>query len=182
MGAAYDKFCFWFHQDKGKRLRVKKSGEPMQNTADGIKIRDFTMPDTDAVISLWRRCGLTRPWNDPRKDIQRKIEELSKGGTGWFWVVETSRQIVGAVMVGYDGHRGSVNYLAVDPDSQTQGIGRLMMQRAEAELTAAGCPKINLLVRTDNTQVLKFYDQLGYEVDAVTAVSRRLVDDQKTTQ
>jgi len=57
-----------------------------------------------------------------------------------------------------------------------------MMQRAEAELTAAGCPKINLLVRTDNTQVLKFYDQLGYEVDAVTAVSRRLVDDQKTTQ
>ena len=152
----------------------------MQSTEDDIKLRDFTLADTDAVISLWVRCGLTRPWNDPGKDIQRKTDELGRGGTGWFWVVEKGGQIVGAVMVGYDGHRGSVNYLVVDPACQTQGIGRLMMQRAEAELTAVGCPKINLLVRTDNKGVLKFYDQLGYAVDAVTALSYRLIDDQGT--
>lgn len=151
----------------------------MQDTEEDIKLRDFTRADTDAVISLWIRCRLTRPWNDPGKDIQRKTDELSRGGTGWFWVVEKRGHIVGTVMVGYDGHRGSVNYLAVDPDRQTRGIGRLMMQRAEAELSAAGCPKINLLVRTDNKDVLKFYNQLGYGVDAVTALSYRLIDDQE---
>ena len=151
----------------------------MQSTGDNINLRDFTLADTDAVISLWMRCGLTRPWNDPGKDIQRKTDELSRGGTGWFWVVETGYQIVGVVMVGYDGHRGSVNYLAVDPDSQTQGIGRLMMRQAEVELIAVGCPKINLLVRADNKDVLKFYDQLGYGVDTVTALSYRLIDDQE---
>ena len=114
-----------------------------------------------------------------RKDIQGKQTSWAEAVQAGSWVVEKGGQIVGAVMVGYDGHRGSVNYLAVDPACQTQGIGRLMMQRAEAELTAVGCPKINLLVRTDNKGVLKFYDQLGYGVDAVTALSYRLIDDQE---
>lgn len=151
----------------------------MQNTADGIKIRNFTATDTEAVISLWERCGLTRPWNNPYKDIQRKCDELDKGGTGWFWVAEQHGQVIAAVMAGYDGHRGSVNYLAVDPDIQGKGIGRLLMQRLEAELTAAGCPKVNLLVRSDNCDVLAFYRQLGYNADAVMPLFRRLIDDQK---
>ena len=149
----------------------------MQTTTDAIQLRDFTLQDSDAVISLWERCGLTRPWNDPDKDIQRKMDELHKGGSGWFWVAEQSKRIVGVVMVGYDGHRGSVNYLAVDLDYQNNGIGRLMMRHAEAKLAAVGCPKVNLLVRTDNRDVLKFYKQLGYGEDAVTAISRRLIDD-----
>ena len=149
-----------------------------EHTLKNIVLRAFAPDDTDTVIALWMRCGLTRPWNDPVKDIQRKIDELSHGGTGWFWVAEQNGQIVGAVMAGYDGHRGSVNYLAVDPECQAQGLGRLMMQRVEADLVAAGCPKINLLVRSDNSDVIAFYHQLGYGADAVTALSRRLIDDQ----
>ncbi len=152
----------------------------MQNTTDNILLRGFTSEDTDAVISLWEKCGLTRPWNDPHKDIQRKCDEHGKAGSGWFWVAEQEGRIVGTAMAGYDGHRGSVNYLAVDPDVQGHGIGRLIMNRIEADLTAQGCPKINLLVRTDNRDVQAFYETLGYGVDAVLPLSRRLIDDQKT--
>lgn len=146
-----------------------------------VQLRAFTSEDCNAVISLWERCGLTRPWNDPVLDVQRKIDDLNRGGTGWFWIAETKGQIIGAVMAGYDGHRGSVNYLAVDPDCQGQGIGKLMMKRVEADLTAVGCPKINLLVRADNRDVLAFYEQLGYAIDAVTPLSLRLIDDQENS-
>ena len=151
----------------------------MQNTTDNILLRSFISEDSDAVISLWVKCGLTRPWNDPHKDIQRKCDERGKGGSGWFWVAEQKGRIVGTAMAGYDGHRGSVNYLAVDPDVQGHGIGRLIMNRIEADLTAQGCPKINLLVRTDNRDVQAFYETLGYGVDAVLPLSRRLIDDKK---
>lgn len=138
-----------------------------------MNLRPFEEADAEAVIALWRRCGLTRPWNDPVKDVQRKQlvqREL-------FLVGFQEGRLVAAVMAGYDGHRGSVNYLAVDPGWRGRGLGRELMEAIESRLLARGCPKINLLVRTDNAEVLDFYAALGYRPDAVSCLGKRLIPD-----
>ena len=143
-----------------------------------ITLRPFEGKDTEEVIALWGRAGLTRLWNDPHKDITRKLEEMAKGGHSWFWIAEQSGTIIAAAMAGYDGHRGSVNYLGVEPSAQNSGVGKLIMQRIEAELTDAGCPKLNLLVRDDNLGVQAFYEHIGYQRDATISLSKRLIADE----
>ncbi|MEM1247997.1 MAG: GNAT family acetyltransferase [Acidobacteriota bacterium] len=138
-----------------------------------MEIRAFRASDTVAVIALWRLCDLVRPWNDPRRDIERKLlvqPEL-------FLVGEEGQTLVGSVMAGYDGHRGWVNYLAVHPDHQRRGYGRRLMAAAEERLRLAGCPKINLQVRSSNAEVLAFYDSLGFGRDDVVSLGKRLVED-----
>lgn len=136
-------------------------------------LRPFDTPDTDAVVLLWQRCGLTRPWNDPRRDIERKRTVQPQ----LFIVAEAQTQVIGSVMAGYDGHRGWINYLAVDPAWQGQGLGRALMQQAQDALLALGCPKINLQVRAGNTQALAFYQRLGFVQDEVLSLGKRLVED-----
>ena len=133
--------------------------------------------DSAAVIALWDKAGLLRPWNDPQKDIARKLAEMVKGGHSWFWVAEYEGAVIAAAMAGYDGHRGSVNYLGVDPDYRHSGVGRLIMAQIEADLIAAGCPKLNLLVRADNLDVQAFYEKQGYGRDATISLSKRLISD-----
>ena len=133
-------------------------------------IRPFNAADEAAVIELWQQCGLTRSWNDPHKDIKRKLQVQSE----WFLVGEFERQIVASVMAGYDGHRGWVNYLAVSPDQQGQGWGRQLMAEVERLLATAGCPKINLQVRSSNQAVIAFYQRLGYGIDDVVGLGKRL--------
>jgi len=129
--------------------------------------------DTDAVIALWGDCDLLRPWNDPRKEIARKLTDRN----GAFWVATMGDDVIASVMVGYDGHRGSINYLAVAPDFQRTGVGARLMQQAEAFLVALGCPKVSFCVRKDNADVLAFYDGLGYDVDDVHFLGKRLIPD-----
>ena len=143
-----------------------------------ITLRPFEERDSAAVIALWDRAGLLRPWNDPQKDIARKLAEMATGGHSWFWVAEYKGAVIAAVMAGYDGHRGSVNYLGVDPDYRHSGVGRLIMAQIEADLIAAGCPKLNLLVRADNRDVQAFYEKLGYGRDATISLSKRLISDE----
>ncbi|MGV1004283.1 MAG: GNAT family acetyltransferase [Candidatus Nanopelagicales bacterium] len=120
--------------------------------------------DIAAVIELWHRCALTRAWNDPRRDIERKLAD-----SPWGMLVGREHDLViAAVMVGYDGHRGSVNYLAVDPPWRGHGIGSQLMDRCEADLRSRGCPKINLMVRGDNEAVARFYEQRGYRAISAT--------------
>lgn len=139
-------------------------------------IRPFTPADEPAVIALWQRAGLTRPWNDPAKDIRRKLAEQP----GLFGVmVEPGGAVIGSVMAGYEGHRGWINYLAVDPARRQQGLGRQLMAWAEAQLRARGCPKINLQVRRGNEPVLAFYAALGYTDDQVVSLGKRLEHDDR---
>ena len=138
-----------------------------------MRIRSFEADDEPAVIALWERCNLTRPWNDPRQDIARKLGVQRE----WFLVGTENGRIVAAVMAGYDGHRGSVNYLAVDPQLRRRGHGRAMMRRVEELLLAHGCPKVNLMVRSANAEVIAFYRQLGYAPDEVVALGKRLISD-----
>ena len=136
-----------------------------------MTIRPFRAADEEAVIALWRACDLVRPQNDPRKDIARK----GRVNPEWFLVGEDAEgRIVGSVMVGYEGHRGWINYLAVEPSRQRTGRGRALMAEAERLLRAAGCPKINLQVRSRNAGVIAFYERIGFGRDEVVSLGKRL--------
>ena len=141
---------------------------------DNFVFRDFERVDTACVVRLWHECGLTRPWNDPVKDIQRKLTDQN----GAFWVVCQGSVVVASVMIGYDGHRGTINYLAIAPELQRSGIGAELMRRAEAFLIDIGCPKVSFCVRKDNQAVLAFYDRLGYAADDVHFLGKRLIPDE----
>jgi ribosomal protein S18 acetylase RimI-like enzyme len=138
-----------------------------------MQIRAYQPSDEVAVVDLWQRCQLTRSWNDPRKDIARKLAVQPE----MFLVAMMDEAIVGTVMAGYEGHRGWINYLAVCPDHQRRGIGRMLMEEAEMLLKRAGCPKINLQVRSTNSEVIAFYRAIGYGVDDVVSMGKRLIDD-----
>ena len=137
-----------------------------------MEIRIFEASDEADVIQLWHRCGLVRPWNDPHKDIERKKQKQPE----WFFVGTVNGSITASVMAGYDGHRGWLYYLAVDPDYQGNGYGRLIVRTAQEALKAAGCPKINLQVRTENTRGIEFYRRVGFSQDAVMSMGMRLCD------
>jgi ribosomal protein S18 acetylase RimI-like enzyme len=138
-----------------------------------MDIRRFRLSDQDSVIRIWEDCGLTRPWNDPRKDIARKLSEQPE----LFLVGVCGGAIVGTAMAGFDGHRGWIYYVAVAPAHQGRGYGRRLMQEAERLLQQRGCPKLNLQVRASNIGALDFYRKLGYLQDDVICLGRRLIED-----
>jgi ribosomal protein S18 acetylase RimI-like enzyme len=138
-----------------------------------MKIRTFEEQDKNEVIALWRECGLVVPQNDPTKDIERKL----KVDPELFLVGLDENSIVAAVMGGYEGHRGWINYLAVKPSKQRKGYGQAIMQAVERLLKQRGCPKINLQVRTKNSAVIAFYAAIGYGNDNVVGLGKRLEHD-----
>ncbi|MCA0251660.1 MAG: GNAT family acetyltransferase [Actinobacteria bacterium] len=126
--------------------------------------------DTAAAVALWQETGLTRPWNDAAADFARAVGGPSSAVLG----VREADVPVGTAMVGHDGHRGWVYYLAVSPAARGTGLGRLLMDACERWLSERGVPKIQFMVRTDNTGVLAFYDHLGYAHQDVVVLGRRL--------
>jgi ribosomal protein S18 acetylase RimI-like enzyme len=139
-----------------------------------LSIRPYGREDEQAVIALWIACGLVVPQNNPRRDIERKLRVHPE----WFLVGERAGAVVATCMVGYDGHRGWINYLAVRPDCQRQGYARQIMAEAERLLQEAGCPKINLQIRATNPEVVAFYRRIGYRVDEVVSMGKRLEADE----
>ena len=138
-----------------------------------VEIRPFRPTDESAVLALWEASGLTVPWNDPAKDVARKLTVQAD----LFLVAVEGDQVVGSAMAGYDGHRGWVNYLAVAPRRRRHGIGRRLMVAAEAGLRDLGCPKINVQIRTSNIEALAFYAGIGFREDAVVSMGKRLEED-----
>ncbi len=138
-----------------------------------MEIRRFIEQDRKAVISLWRRCGLLVPWNHPDLDIDRKLEVQGE----LFLVGVIEGAVVAVAMGGYEGHRGWINYLAVDPEMRRRGLGRMMMERIESGLRDMGCPKINLQVRENNLDIISFYEKIGYSSDHVIGFGKKLVED-----
>ena len=138
-----------------------------------IKIRQSADSDQEKVIKLWELCELTRQWNNPIKDIQRKLTVQSE----LFLVLEKDGEILGSIMGGFDGHRGNVNYLGIHPDHKNKGLGKLLMNRIEVELIKMGCPKINLMVRDANKGVQQFYKVIGYKEQKVVVFGKRLIPD-----
>lgn len=138
-----------------------------------MKIRPYQSEDQRAVIKLWDTCGLLRPWNNPHRDIERKLTVQPE----LFLVGVEADQIIATAMAGYDGHRGWVNYLAVAPGKRRLSHGKHIMLEAEKLLAAMGCPKLNLQVRSANFAALEFYSRLGYAQDDVISLGKRLIHD-----
>ena len=163
---------------KKEQLVIKPGYNPLERkdrTGDAggkakFRIRSYQAADQSAVIDLWHRCHLVVAQNDPQKDIEMKGQVQAN----LFFVGAIGSRIVATLMAGYDGHRGWIYYLAVDPDDQRRGFGRRMMERAESALKKRGCPKINLQVRTSNPAVISFYKHLGYSNDNVIGLGKRL--------
>ena len=136
-------------------------------------VSEFEESDRSAVIDLWHACGLVRPWNDPSLDIDRNLA----GRDARFFIAVSDRAVVGSVMAGYDGHRGWINYLGVDLDHRRRGVGAQLMEHAERYLGSIGCPKINVQIRSENAQAIAFYERLGFAVEDVVSMGKRLDDD-----
>ncbi|HAU5453851.1 GNAT family acetyltransferase [Cronobacter sakazakii] len=146
-----------------------------QKTGNTMEIRVFRQADFEEVITLWERCDLLRAWNDPEMDIERKLNH----DPDLFLVAEVSGEIVGSIMGGYDGHRGSAYYLGVHPEFRGRGIANALLNRLEKKLIARGCPKINIQIREENDVVLGMYERLGYEHQDVISLGKRLIEDQE---
>lgn len=138
-----------------------------------IDIRTFAVTDTEAAVALWHASGLTRPWNDPHRDIERKLQVQPE----LFLVATDGDVLIGTVMAGYDGHRGWLYYLASLPDRRGEGIARELVAEAESRLLAMGCPKVQLMVRPENEAARGLYAALGYEPFDTWATGKRLIAD-----
>ena len=137
-----------------------------------LHIRTYREQDRDAVIALWERCALTRPWNDPSADIDLCVR--SREAT--LMVGYREDDLIASVMVGHDGHRGWIYYLAVEPERQGHGHGREMMAEAELWLASRNVGKVQLMVRIGNADAEAFYGALGYEAQDVTVFGKWLND------
>jgi ribosomal protein S18 acetylase RimI-like enzyme len=149
-------------------------GDVAGGLGSGFRIRPFKLSDEAAIIHLWQACDLAVPQNDPRRDIARKVRVNPE----MFLVGLRSGALVGTCMAGYEGHRGWINYLAVAPDCRRSGLGTELMDEAARLLRKAGCPKINLQVRSNNDEVIAFYRNLGYKADEVVSLGLRLESDE----
>jgi ribosomal protein S18 acetylase RimI-like enzyme len=136
----------------------------------GLAIAVIEDADVTSVVSLWERCGLTRPWNDPVADIAL----ARKGPNSTILLGREDEKVVASAMVGHDGHRGWVYYVAADPDRRGQGLGRAIMNAAEDWLRQAGIAKLQLMVRQDNARASAFYETIGYDEAAVTVFAKWL--------
>jgi ribosomal protein S18 acetylase RimI-like enzyme len=139
-----------------------------------MRIRPFAPEDTERVVELWSECGLTRPWNDPHKDIARKRTVQPD----LFLVGEEDGSVVSTAMIGFDGHRGWVSYLAVDAESRGRGFAAALMAEGERLLIELGCPKIMLMVRAENAGVIELYEHLGYATERTIVMGKRLIPDE----
>ena len=139
-----------------------------------MNVRTFRHEDERQVIALWLACCLTTAWNNPQRDIERKLSD----SPDLFFVGEIDHEIVASCMAGYDGHRGWIYYLAVKPDQRRHGAASAIMNHAELELRRVGCPKIDLMVRKTNQEVISFYQKIGYQHDPVVVLSKRLEEDE----
>ncbi|TAL96415.1 MAG: GNAT family acetyltransferase [Paraburkholderia sp.] len=145
-------------------------------------IRRFEAADTEAVVALWQDAfpeyrDVTRPQRNPHLSIANKLATQPE----LFFVAETDGRIVGTIMAGYDGHRGWLYSLAVDTSLRRRGIGKHLVMHAEHALTALGCPKVNLQVLSAKADVRDFYEALGYRMDEVVSLGKRLGETAETT-
>lgn len=135
-----------------------------------FEIVKYSYEYQDAVVDLWRKCNLVVPQNDPVEDIQRKLAFQPD----LFFVALLDGKVIGSIMVGYEGHRGWLNYLAVLPEHQRRGYGGKLVEKAVDELKELGCLKVNLQVRRSNVSVVEFYKHLGFKDDDVVGLGKRL--------
>jgi ribosomal protein S18 acetylase RimI-like enzyme len=149
----------------------KDSGDPF--VSDPFVIDEYNSDDEADLIGLWQECGLVVPWNNPLSDIARKMEDSPE----LFFCGKIDGCLVASCMAGYDGHRGWIYFLAVAKSQQRNGLAAKLVAHVEAKLIDLGCPKLELMVRDTNREVIAFYEAIGFGLDPVKVLSKRLSDD-----
>ncbi len=139
----------------------------------GMQIRAFARGDTEAVVLLWHEVGITRNWNDPYRDIERKLTVQPE----LFLVGIQDDRVVASAMAGFDGHRGWLYYFAVTPDRQGAGLGCAMLGEVERLLAERGCPKVNVQIRGGSNELINRYERWGYAADGAVGMGKRLIPD-----
>jgi ribosomal protein S18 acetylase RimI-like enzyme len=145
-----------------------------QAAVDAFTIDCYRASDAAGLLALWQACGLIVPWNNPYADIERKMADSPE----LFFVGRSGGALVASCMAGYDGHRGWIYYLAVQPSLQRSGYAAQLVAHSEHKLRELGCPKIDLMVRNSNQAVIGFYQSIGYQQDPVVVLSKRLQADE----
>jgi ribosomal protein S18 acetylase RimI-like enzyme len=143
------------------------------NQAGSLSIDTYRDGDEAAIIKLWQECGLVVPWNNPLTDIARKIADSPE----LFFTGRIDGKLVASCMAGYDGHRGWIYFLAVARSDQRKGFAAQLVAHVEAQLIELGCPKLELMVRDRNSEVIAFYQAIGFNLDPVRVLSKRLLED-----
>ena len=141
---------------------------------DGFTIDLYQAGDEAAIVELWQQCGLVVPWNNPLTDIARKIANSPE----LFFTGRIDGKLVASCMAGYDGHRGWIYFLAVANSEQRKGFATQLVAHVEAQLIELGCPKLELMVRDRNREVIEFYQAIGFNLDPVRVLSKRLLQDE----
>ena len=136
-------------------------------------IEEYNSDDAADLIGLWQECGLVVPWNNPLSDIARKMADSPE----LFYSGKIDGRLVASCMAGYDGHRGWIYFLAVAKSQQRTGLAAKLVAHVEAKLIELGCPKVELMVRDTNHEVIAFYEAIGFRLDPVKVLSKRLSDD-----
>lgn len=136
-------------------------------------IRPFKYDDYDNVINLWERCDLIHDGSDPEMDIERKLNYQPD----LFLVAEFAGEVVGTLMGGYDGHRGTGYYLAVHQEFRGRGIANALVNRLEKKLLAIGCPKLHFIMSPNNSAVISMYEKLEYIEERELIFGKTLIDD-----
>ena len=149
----------------------------MRGKTVSFEIATYNQNHQKALIELWRKCNLVVPQNDPTEDIQKKLEFQPD----LFLIALLDSKLIGSVIVGYEGHRGWLNYLAVHPDYRNRGYGKKLVERAIAELEKLGCLKLNVQVRESNISAVRFYEHLGFRDDHVVSLGLRLKQRRNST-
>jgi ribosomal protein S18 acetylase RimI-like enzyme len=140
---------------------------------DGFNIDLYQDEDEAAIVELWQECGLVVPWNNPLADIARKLADSPE----LFFTGRIDGKLVASCMAGYDGHRGWIYFLAVANSEQRKGFAAQLVVHVEAQLIELGCPKLELMVRDTNHDVIAFYEAIGFNLDPVRVLSKRLLED-----
>lgn len=135
-----------------------------------VSISEASHDDIAGIKSIWEEAELTRPWNDPVQDIKLSLSAKSSV----IFLAKIENEIIGTAMVGYDGHRGWIYYLAISKNYQNQGIGKRLVEHAEEWLRLQGVPKTQILIRSDNEKVIKFYENLGFEKSTSLLMGKQL--------
>jgi ribosomal protein S18 acetylase RimI-like enzyme len=136
-----------------------------------MRIRPYSPTDEPDVVKLWQTVFPEAPaWNDPATDIHIKLKQQPE----LFFVAEIDGKLVGTAMSGFDGHRGWAYYVAVNPEYRRRGFGSALMRQVESGLAEAGCPKLNLQIRSTNADVRSFYESLGYTIEDRISMAKRL--------
>ena len=141
--------------------------------SDGFTIDTYSSDDEAAMIQLWQECGLVVPWNNPLMDIARKTMDSPE----LFFTGRLNNRLVASCMAGYDGHRGWIYFLAVAKSEQRKGLAAQLVTYVEGKLMELGCPKLELMVRDSNREIIDFYQAIGFDVDPVRVLSKRLQQD-----